>query len=62
MIAGKRYHGPTVDVWSMGVILYATVCGFLPFEDDNTSKLYEKILKGQYAVPDFISAEACPVV
>jgi serine/threonine protein kinase len=32
MIAGKRYNGLQVDLWSCGVILYAMVCGTLPFE------------------------------
>lgn len=41
MIAGKRYHGITVDIWSWGVILYAMVCGYLPFEDPDTGKLYK---------------------
>jgi len=44
MIAGKRYHGLGSDIWSMGIILYAMTCGYLPFEDPNTSKLYKKIL------------------
>jgi 5'-AMP-activated protein kinase catalytic alpha subunit len=48
MIAGERYHGAKVDIWSSGVILYAMVCGFLPFEDPDTSKLYRKILSGDY--------------
>lgn len=32
MIAGKRYNGLQVDLWSCGVILYAMICGTLPFE------------------------------
>lgn len=31
------------DVWSMGVLLYALLCGFLPFDDDNCMVLYRKI-------------------
>ena len=55
MIQGKWYHGTGVDIWSSGVILYAMMCGFLPFEDPNTSRLYKKIVAGQYEVPRFIS-------
>lgn len=55
MIAGKRYHGLGSDIWSMGIILYAMTCGYLPFEDPNTSKLYKKILNCDYLIPGFIS-------
>jgi 5'-AMP-activated protein kinase, catalytic alpha subunit len=40
MIRGERYHGLGADLWSSGVILYAMICGYLPFEDQNTKKLY----------------------
>ena len=48
MIEGKKYSGAKVDMWSTGVILYALLCGFLPFEDPNTAQLYKKILKGEF--------------
>jgi 5'-AMP-activated protein kinase catalytic alpha subunit len=48
MIAGKKYHGTNVDIWSCGVILFALICGYLPFEDPNTSNLYKKILSADY--------------
>jgi serine/threonine protein kinase len=57
MIAGKEYFGPLADIWSIGIILFALVCGFLPFEDANTSNLYKKILSGVYKAPKWISNE-----
>lgn len=44
MVAGKPYFGLQTDIWSAGVILYAMLCGYLPFEDSNTSELYKKII------------------
>ena len=32
MILGKKYSGLLVDIWSTGIILYAMICGYLPFE------------------------------
>lgn len=58
MVAGHRYVPSRCDVWSCGVILFALVCGYLPFEDQNTSALYRKILNADYQAPKFISDSA----
>ena len=58
MIAGKKYEGLKADLWSCGVILFAMICGYLPFEDSNTNTLYKKILAGDYLFPKFISNDA----
>ena len=54
MVAGKHYHGLPADIWSCGVILYAMVCGYLPFEDPKTNVLYKKILNAEYTIPEFV--------
>ena len=51
MLNGQAYHGLKVDIWSAGVILFAMLCGYLPFEDnDHTSELYKKIISGDYKI------------
>ena len=62
MIAGKKYNGVSVDLWSCGVILFALLAGYLPFEDPNTSNLYKKILSADFQVPNFISPEATDMI
>lgn len=58
MIAGHWYVPSCCDVWSCGVIMFALVCGYLPFEDTNTRELYSKILNADYRTPKFVSPRA----
>lgn len=62
MVEGSKYVGYTVDVWSSGITLYAMICGYLPFEESETALLYQKILKGYYEIPSFLSIEAVKLI
>ncbi|XP_076027154.1 maternal embryonic leucine zipper kinase [Genypterus blacodes] len=55
LIQGKAYIGSEADVWSMGVLLFALLCGYLPFDDDNCTVLYRKIIRGTYDNPHWLS-------
>ena len=58
MVAGKKYDGFKIDIWSSGIILYAMLCGYLPFEDKNNENLFKKILKCNVDYPKYMSNEA----
>ena len=62
MVLGKPYIGYTVDIWSSGITLYAMICGYLPFEEAETSLLYDKIVKGMYDIPSFLSIDAVKMI
>eukprot|EP01086_Lenisia_limosa_P002600 TRINITY_DN1628_c0_g1_i1.p1 TRINITY_DN1628_c0_g1~~TRINITY_DN1628_c0_g1_i1.p1 ORF type:complete len:324 (+),score=33.60 TRINITY_DN1628_c0_g1_i1:26-973(+) len=55
VISGKLYAGPEVDVWSCGVILFALVCGRLPFDDEYIPQLFKKIKRGIFTIPHSVS-------
>ncbi|XP_022061784.2 maternal embryonic leucine zipper kinase [Acanthochromis polyacanthus] len=55
LIQGKAYIGSEADVWSMGVLLFALLCGYLPFDDDNCMILYRKITRGKFDNPRWLS-------
>ena len=56
------FPGPEVDVWSCGIILYALLCGMLPFEDPNISMLFRKIKSGQFYIPSHLSLGAADLI
>jgi maternal embryonic leucine zipper kinase len=42
-------------MWSLGILLYALLCGFLPYDDDDTQKLYRLIQRGIYEIPSWLT-------
>ncbi|XP_078316535.1 maternal embryonic leucine zipper kinase-like isoform X4 [Crassostrea virginica] len=58
LVSGREYLGSEADLWSMGILLYALLCGYLPFDDDKIPSLYKKIQSGKYDTPSWLSDDS----
>ncbi|XP_026104151.1 5'-AMP-activated protein kinase catalytic subunit alpha-1 isoform X2 [Carassius auratus] len=55
LLRKSSLEGPEVDIWSSGVILYALLCGTLPFDDDHVPTLFKKICDGIFFTPPYLN-------
>ena len=55
IIKGKLYDGFKTDIWCCGIILYAMLCGYLPFEGEDNRELFRSILECKPEYPSFLS-------
>ena len=58
MLNGEKYRAQPVDIWSCGIVLYAMICGYLPFEDEDNEALYDKICRGKFVIPNHVTENA----
>jgi serine/threonine protein kinase len=58
VLSNQGYDGRYADIWSIGVILYVLLAGFLPFEEKTIAALFSKIKAADYSYPSWFSSEA----
>ena len=55
IVSKVEYAGPPADVWALGVLLFALLCGRFPFKGQNDKELYTKICKAELEIPKHVS-------
>jgi len=62
IISDKGYSGFGADVWSLGILLYAMVCGTVPFKGQNMKELHASISSGGFSFPSQVEPLLTPAV
>ncbi|KAN0009580.1 hypothetical protein ACTFIU_006875 [Dictyostelium citrinum] len=62
ILKAEKYLGPPVDIWSLGVIMYAVLCGNLPWEGESQAEISFNSVHGNYEDPTHLSPEAVHIL
>jgi serine/threonine-protein kinase HSL1 (negative regulator of Swe1 kinase) len=62
IIHGRKYRGDRADMWSCGIILYALLTGYLPFDGGDLGNTLRLVKKGDYAIPQELSDESADLI
>ncbi|GIJ90207.1 hypothetical protein Asppvi_009160 [Aspergillus pseudoviridinutans] len=62
IIYGRKYRGDKADIWSCGIILYALLTGYLPFDGGDLPSTLRQVKRGEYTIPAELSVEAADLI
>lgn len=62
MLSKLKYDPLKADIWSLGIVLFAMLAGYLPFDDEDTDFLYQKIIEGRFIMPGSVSLDAADLL
>ena len=58
ILKGFPYDGFKTDIWCCGIILYAMLCGYLPFDGDDNQEIFQSIVDGDLEFPNFLEDDS----
>ena len=58
ILKGFPYNGFKTDIWCCGIILYAMLCGYLPFDGDDNQEIFQSIVECELEFPDFLEDDS----